>query len=546
MVARPVPANLSLTTKAPSPINLEVLKVWLREYPDPKVAKFLIEGFTFGFRVRCSLRDVSTQGPNLLSVRTHLVETRAKLQKEWELGRIGGPVPQGFYPFLHINPLGLVPKSTPGEWRLITHLSYPKGLSVNDGISEEDKTVTYAKFDDSVNMIAKLGLGAEISKVDLKDCYRMFPMNVEDFHLLAFKFDGEVWVDKAMCMGLAQACQDCEVFTSFLEWCVRRHYRPEDPESVPYSHFLDDALMGGRAGTQECGVLLKTFMGTCDKLGVPLAHHKTVHPTIRLTFRGLELQTAPTMLVKVPKDKLETTLSVIRSLLPRKKVLVREIESLAGKLAFLCRAVWPGRTFVRRLYDLVAGTPNRNHHVRLTLEVKKDLQMWAQFLHNYNGVSMLQRPIDERDCDCQMWSDASGDIGWGAVFKQSWIQGRWPESYKGPHVSMALKEIIPVALAIVTFSHRMKGQRVLLWCDNISVVGILAKRTSPCPQIMHYIRLIVLTCMEWEISFSVKFLRSAQNEICDSLSRYQMFRFRQVAADMEQFPTPVAGHLMPS
>ena len=55
MVARPVPANLSLTTKAPSPINLEVLKVWLREYPDPKVAKFLIEGFTFGFRVRCYL-----------------------------------------------------------------------------------------------------------------------------------------------------------------------------------------------------------------------------------------------------------------------------------------------------------------------------------------------------------------------------------------------------------------------------------------------------------------------------------------------------------
>ena len=36
------------------------------------------------------------------------------------------------YPILQCSPLGLVPKKQPGEYRLIHHLSYPNGASIND------------------------------------------------------------------------------------------------------------------------------------------------------------------------------------------------------------------------------------------------------------------------------------------------------------------------------------------------------------------------------------------------------------------------------
>ena len=45
------------------------------------------------------------------------------------------------------SPTGLVPKKVEGEFRLIHHLSYPKGTSVNDGIPDYLSTVSYATVD---------------------------------------------------------------------------------------------------------------------------------------------------------------------------------------------------------------------------------------------------------------------------------------------------------------------------------------------------------------------------------------------------------------
>lgn len=42
---------------------------------------------------------------------------------------------------LWIFPLGVIPKKVPGEFRLIHHLSFPKGSSVNDGIPPENTSV---------------------------------------------------------------------------------------------------------------------------------------------------------------------------------------------------------------------------------------------------------------------------------------------------------------------------------------------------------------------------------------------------------------------
>ncbi|XP_052799424.1 uncharacterized protein LOC128231043 [Mya arenaria] len=63
---------------------------------------------------------------------------------------------------LRINPIGLVPKKAAGQFRMIHHLSYPKGSSVNDFIDEDLSTVNYSSFDDAVAHLLELGQDREI------------------------------------------------------------------------------------------------------------------------------------------------------------------------------------------------------------------------------------------------------------------------------------------------------------------------------------------------------------------------------------------------
>ena len=55
---------------------------------------------------------------------------------------IAGPFDNRPFSQNHINRVGIIPKGTPGKWRLITVLYFPLGCSITDGISEEHKRST--------------------------------------------------------------------------------------------------------------------------------------------------------------------------------------------------------------------------------------------------------------------------------------------------------------------------------------------------------------------------------------------------------------------
>ena len=52
---------------------------------------------------------------------------------------------------LKVSPLGVIPKKQPGESRMIHHLSFPYGGSVNDFFPAELCSVHYASVDDVAN-----------------------------------------------------------------------------------------------------------------------------------------------------------------------------------------------------------------------------------------------------------------------------------------------------------------------------------------------------------------------------------------------------------
>ena len=64
---------------------------------------------------------------------TSAPERSDKLIQEVKAGRIAGPFDTPPFNIFCASPLGVVPKKIPGEFRLIHHLSFPRGVSVNDG-----------------------------------------------------------------------------------------------------------------------------------------------------------------------------------------------------------------------------------------------------------------------------------------------------------------------------------------------------------------------------------------------------------------------------
>ena len=90
------------------------------------------------------------------------------LNKEIQLGRMLGPFKEPPFPDLMCLPVGLVPKKDTDEMRMIMHLSYPYGQSINDFIDPEKVSTSYQTFDDAVQLVIKQGWFCWLSKGDVK------------------------------------------------------------------------------------------------------------------------------------------------------------------------------------------------------------------------------------------------------------------------------------------------------------------------------------------------------------------------------------------
>ena len=134
------------------------------------------------------------------------------------------------------------------------------------------------------------------------------------------------------------------------------------------------------------------------------------------------------MEARLPPDRLVKCQDLISGFLRRRKVILREIQSLTGLLKFACTVVVPGRVFLRRLIDLTIGIRHPHFLIRLTREVKEDLKVWHQFLSGFNGRSFFLSVDWANSHHLKLYTDATGAIGFGAVFGRHWCYGEWPMS----------------------------------------------------------------------------------------------------------------------
>ena len=88
-----------------------------------------------------------------------------------------------------------------------------------------------------------------------------------------------------------------------------------------------------------------------------------------------------------------------------------------------------------------------------------------------------------------LYSDASG-FGFAAIFGSRWLQGRFPVTWV--NVNIAIKELLPIVLAIRCWGAKMQNSRILFFSDNQSVVQIINTQTSREPMLMQLVRELVI------------------------------------------------------
>ncbi|XP_056009591.1 uncharacterized protein LOC130046335 isoform X1 [Ostrea edulis] len=375
-----------------------------------------------------------------------------------------------------------------------------------------------------------------MAKSDIKDAFRIMPVNPLDYHLLGFVWNSAFYYERCLPMGASSSCQIFEQLSNALQWIMYTKYNASG-----ISHILDDFFFISHAKSSKCKDDLTNFLYLCKKTGIPINMAKTIVPSTTVTIYGIEVDSVA-MECRLPPDKITKMTQCLQNFAHRKKVQLRDLQSLIGLLNFACSVVVPGRAFLRRLIDLVVGVKKPFHWIRLTKEARADMATWLLFLSHFNGKSVFL-PLDWDSSDClQLYTDASGTKGYAAILGASWFAQPWLEHMQ--HCQIAVKELYPIVLALEIWGSCLQNRRILFFSDNISVVYIINKQSSKDKTLMALVRRLVLVCLCKNILFKAKHIPGKCNIIADSLSRFQFQTARFQAPYLEQYPTPVPEHLL--
>ena len=198
--------------------------------------------------------------------------------------------------------------------------------------------------------------------------------------------------------------------------------------------------------------MIRTFLDICRTVGVPIAIEKTEWGTEMINFLGILLDGRHFRLC-IPLEKREKAIQMLQLIMSKRKATVKELQSMCGYLNFLCKAIFPGRLFLRRMYAKYSyastgafiapqqkvGTKLKAHHdVKLDCEFKNDCRVWLDFLTSDGVTDIVSRPMIDllgpavTNTETCFYSDASGSKkkgGYGCIMNDRWIYGAWDEHF---------------------------------------------------------------------------------------------------------------------
>ena len=406
--------------------------------------------------------------------------------------------------------------------------------SLNDLISKEEFSLTYTKIEEAVAIIQKLGRGSYLCKTDLCDAFKQIGVKEKYYPFQGFRWKGKFYFYTRLVFGCRSSPYIFDKLSRAIAWIAENNY------GIKYIKFLlDDFLTIDPPDSHENAYRTMALLTMIlRKLGLEYSIPKTIGPVNSLEYLGLILDTV-LFEMRLPADKHTRIINMVKSFLGSSVCTKREMLSLCGNLSFSTRCIPAGRSFMFRLFRVAHSVKPLDQKVFITPEAKSDLKMWLHFLENWNGVSLFLEDEETHANKLDLYTDASGTLGFGGYFQGEWFYGEWPKEILDrltKRVSICFQELLPVVMAAILWGKHWSRKRIIFHCDNEGAVYILNKGSSACPDIMKLMRRLTLVAAEHSFSYKALHIPGRLNKIADKISRLQFQEFRRLAPNANTHP----------
>ena len=410
----------------------------------------------------------------------------------------------------------------------------PKGLGLNSYASIEHHR--FSTIDDAVKLIKP---GVFLAKIDIKSAYRSVPISPSNYCCtgLKWKFHGDshfsYLIDTRLPFGAKRAPG---IFHRITQSIRRMMLRRGFTGIIVY---LDDFLVVGKT-KQECKEAYDTLCQLLQDLGFTLSAHKLVPPCQRLVFLGIVLDSLA-LTLSIPQNKLSEIKDKVKSFLCRQRATKRQLQSLAGKLNWAAKVVYGGRTFLRRILDMMNQLEESTSKRRLTLEFHRDLLWWHQFLDTFNGCCpfLEERPIVELQTD-------ACPVAAGAFYNGDWIYSCFAidcPSVADLHINF--KETFAIVYAAIRWGRLWTNHHVIVHSDNLAAVAIINKGTTRNAKVMSHLRLLFWLSAQHNFRITARYIKGVDNDIADQISRlHEPYMFlKHISFLCQYFLSSIGDHL---
>ena len=399
------------------------------------------------------------------------------------------------------------------------------------------------------------------AKSDLRSAFKILPVLPSQRRFLIYKAlyptTGRYYwfVEKTLPFGASVSCAKFQLFSESLRHIVEY----VSGQFFQITNYLDDFLFVARS-CDRVNRTVRQFLTVCEEIGCPVALDKTEWGATQMVFLGILLNGRLHCLA-LPEEKITKAKNLLVWVLDSKKLTVKIIQKLTGTLNFLCKAIVPGRTFTRGMYDRLKTVDAQGnalksyHHVLINKTFKDDCRMWHAFLSNASRFELLRPFVDisktTKAAKLNFATDATSnpELGMGGILGNRWFFQKWQKDFmlkENPSINYLELYALVTAIFMWGDSELLSNSRISIQCDNQSVEFMINNMVGSCPHTMKLIRLLAWSNIKHNRRIFVRHITSKNNSLADALSRLEFDRFWSEAKEgMNPYPDEIPTCLWP-
>jgi hypothetical protein len=420
------------------------------------------------------------------------------------------------------SPQAIIPKSTPGKFRLLFDGSHGVGTNVNDNCDVSAMPIplctSAAAVRAQISSCATANPGATVLMytTDLADAYKTLPVRPEHWHTLAVPWRSRILWNTVAPFGLRSSA-------AHLYEATRPAVTRLTSAGIPVELFVDDAFTCAIPSAMEgpLGHRAQLRLAFRDA-GFTIQDLKEVPPSTTRKFIGWVFDTNANTQT-LPAAKLHALRDAIQSAASARRMRRSKLESLMGHLHHASEGSRHLSAFTAELQHLLS-TAHRGQWITLSAAARLDLALWDAFADHFSGTI----PITPPAATASVYTDACTSWGWGwhCPDLRLYGSGQWPADLAADIASGALHinalELIAAIIAIVSIHHLAPEATLQLYCDNTAAVACIERgrgKAGPMARITRSLAFLLETTGSHTPPPHALHIKGTLNEAADALSR---------------------------